>query len=153
VYFNLNTAAQYTLPETNTVLDTIGEWVGLLRNGLSDAEYVIALQAQIAINHWDGTIPDIYDIWDTVFNGGVEVLVQDNMDMTMFYVFVALPATFNATILGLLLAGQFDLRPAGVKVLGYFKPSTQGEPVFGLGIENSSIAGLGVGYVVEPIVA
>lgn len=150
--FNLNTATQYTLPETNFVFDWIGSWVGVARNGLSDAEYQVVLQAQIAINHWDGTVPGIYTIWDTVFGGAVSVLVQDNQDMTMFIVFTALPASFDATILGLLLAGQFDLRPAGVEMLGYYQPSNATHPVFGLDVENSKISGLNVGYFVQPIV-
>jgi hypothetical protein len=150
-YFNLNTAAQYALPETNFVFDWIGKWVGVPRSGLSDADYAVILKLQIAVNHWDGTVPGIYAIWNVVFGSAVEVLVQDNQDMSMFVTFVTLPPSFNTAVRALLISGQFDLRRPGVKMLGHFEPSSAGHPVFGLDVENDSISGIGVGYFVEPV--
>jgi hypothetical protein len=152
-YFNLNTARQCAWPETNFVFDWIGKWVGIARNGLTDAEYAVILKLQIALNHWDGTTPGIYAIWNTVFGDAVSLLVQDNQDMTMFVTYVTLPAIFNSVVLALLISGQFDLRRPGVKMLGHFQPSVAGHPVFGLDVENDSISGIGVGYFVEPITA
>lgn len=155
-YFNLNTAQQYELPTTNFVFDWIGKWVGLARNGLSDAQYVVALQAQIAINHWNGNVPGIYEIWDTVFNGGVTVLVQDNQDMSMFIVWITIPASFDPTIIDLINAGQFDLRPAGVYRWGHYMPDDAGEPIFGCDAQNpvpGGIAGADFGYCVAPLTA
>lgn len=130
-------------------LEFLGAWVGLSRNGFDDTTYRTFLKLKIALNHWDGNVPGIYSIWNTVFSGAVQVLVQDNQDMTMFIVFVLQP--FTPTEIALINTGQFDLRPAGVGMLGHFKPSVAGFPVFGLGVENSSISGLGVGYIVAPL--
>jgi hypothetical protein len=147
--FNLDTATQYTLPETNFIFDWIGEWVGLSRSGLSDTDYQTLLYLQIAINRWDGTVPGLYSAWQTVFAGAVNLLVQDNQDMSMFIVFNTHP--FSPTVTALILSGQFDMRPAGVRMTGYFASSSAAQPVFGLGVDNSSIAGLGVGYIVAPL--
>ena len=141
-------------------LDKIGAWVGASRNlaialppsgitVLQDSDYRQLLLAVIAANNWDGTVPGMYAIWATVFGQAFDVLVQDNQDMTMFVVLLA--STFSAVALALLTNGYFDLRPAGVRMLGYFQPSVQGQPVFGLGIEDSEISGLGVGYMVQQI--
>lgn len=136
-------------------LDFIGLWVGITRGAsgsdlvLDDQTYRTLLKAVIAINHWNGTVPGIYAIWDTVFDNSITVLVQDNQDMSMFIVFTQ--QAFTPAELVLLHDGAFDLRPAGVKMLGYFQPSAVGFPVFGLDVENASISGLNVGYIVEPL--
>ena len=149
--FNVNTA-------TGNALDMVGARVGVTRflpqpvNGsseLGDSDFRTLIQAVIATNNWDGTVPGIYTIWNSVFNGTLQVLVQDNQDMTMFIVLVA--STFSNVALALLVDGYFDLCPAGVELLGYFQPSAAGQPVFGLGIESAQIAGLGVGYIVQEI--
>jgi hypothetical protein len=142
-------------------LDKIGQWVGASRylaealpptgiTTLGDSDYRTLLQAIIAQNSWDGTVPGMYTIWSSVFGNSFQVLVQDNQDMTMFV--VLLGSTFSVVELALLTNGYFDLRPAGVLMRGYFQPSVPTAPVFGLGIENSSIAGLGVGCWIEPVV-
>lgn len=149
--FNVNTA-------TGNQLDMVGARVGVSRSlpepidgivTLQDPDYRTLIQAVIATNNWDGTVPGIYAIWNNVFNGTLKVLVQDNQDMSMFIVLVA--STFSLLVLTLLLDGFFALVPAGVELLGYYQPSMPGEPVFGLGIENDQIAGLGVGYAVKEI--
>lgn len=141
-------------------LDYIGTWVGLSRNGLSDTVYRILLQAQIALNHWNGNVPGMYTIWGTAFEGNVSALVQDNQDMSMFVVFVHFfdalaisDPTSWAIIVTLLLGGNFALRPAGVLLLGYYVPSVPGIPVFGFDAENSSVSGFDVGAWVIPMVA
>lgn len=130
-------------------LEFVGAWVGLSRNGFDDATYRTFLKLQIALNHWDGTVPGIYSIWETVFSGAVQVLVQDNQDMTMFIVFVAQP--FTSAEIALINTGIFDLRPAGVGMLGHFMPSVAGFPVFACDVETSAMAGFDVGYCVEPL--
>ncbi|WP_051925692.1 DUF2612 domain-containing protein [Brevibacillus borstelensis] len=74
-------------------LDTVGELVGRSRylpfqlaDGsspvLDDANYRIALKAKIAQNQWDGTIPQIYEVWDSLFPEA-QLIIKDNQDMTM----------------------------------------------------------------------
>jgi len=152
--FNVNTA-------TGDRLDKVGVWVGASRylnepvgpnniTVLQDSDYRTLLQAVIAANNWDGTVPGMYSIWAQVFAGQTyEVLIQDNQDMTMFVVILA--TTFSVVVLALLTNGYFDLRPAGVMMLGYYQPSVSGQPVFGFGAENSQISGWGTGVWIEPL--
>jgi hypothetical protein len=140
-------------------LDFIGQWVGASRqlkqtiNGISvldDNTYRILLKAVIALNHWDGTVPGAYAIWAIVFaTEGYDILIQDNQDMSMFFVFVT--ATLSTIVLALIINGYFDLRPAGVLMRGYFMPSVPGTPVFGFGIENDTVAGWGHGAWIAPL--
>lgn len=142
-------------------LDMVGTWVGATRDltialpptgitQLTDGDFRTLLYAVIAANFWTGNVPGIYDIWATVFaTNPVTVLVQDNQDMTMFVVLVT--NFFSNVVLALIVNGYFNLCPAGVNFLGFYQPSAANEPVFGLGVNNSTIGGLGYGYIVEPI--
>jgi Protein of unknown function (DUF2612) len=141
-------------------LDKIGQWVGVSRNlpieimGIStlpDASYRILLKLFIAMNQWDGTVPGIYTVWNTVFAAeGYQILVDDGQDMTMFVVFLNPPT--DVVILAILTEGYFLLRPAGVRISGYFEPSVPSIPLFGFDIEDSMVSGFDVGAFVVPIV-
>lgn len=142
-------------------LDKVGQWVGASRNLskplppdgitiLQDDDYRVLLKAIVAFNNWDGTVPGMYNIWFTVFGpNNFDVLIQDNQDMTMLVVVIA--TTFNVVALVLLTNGYFDLRPAGVRLKGYYQPSVPDQPVFGWGVQNANIAGWGTGVWIQPI--
>jgi Protein of unknown function (DUF2612) len=141
-------------------LDKIGLWVGVSRNlpievgGIStlpDASYRILVKLFIAMNQWDGTVPGIYNVWNSVFAAeGYKILVQDDQDMTMFVVFLNPPT--DIVILSILTEGYFLLRPAGVRIIGYFEPSVPSIPLFGFDAEDSMVSGFDVGDWVVPIV-
>jgi hypothetical protein len=107
-------------------LDTLGIIVGRKRtlsfqpmNGfnpvLEDATYRTLLKAKVAMNNWDGTIPQVYQIWDNIFgdDSDLDLQIQDNQDMS-----------FNAFITGYVDQIQQDLiqhgyivpKPEGVRV-------------------------------------
>ena len=109
---------------------------------LPDDQYRTLLQAKIANNQWDGTIPSAYTFMDLVFPGGA-FFIQDNQDMTM-YIGVA-SFNFSAVTFALLTGGYLNIRPAGVMILGYVTPSVPTAPIFGFDVENSAISGYGVG--------
>lgn len=143
-------------------LDKLGEWIGVSRNlmqevmGISvlpDAQYVILLKLFISQNQWGGTVPEIYNIWNTVFAAeGYKILVGDDQDMTMFIVLLNPPT--DLLTLAVITEGYFLMVPAGVLLLGFYEPSLPfpGTPVFGWGAENATVAGWGVGAWVEPVV-
>lgn len=63
-------------------LDIVGEWVGRLRASLpnqpvSDSLYQLILRAKIIANHWDGSTEQLYAIWDEIFQGSPQLMVQD----------------------------------------------------------------------------
>jgi len=49
---------------------------------LEDDMYRIVLKAKVAINHWDGTIPGMYELWWNLLPD-YKVFIQDNQNMTM----------------------------------------------------------------------
>lgn len=125
-----------------------GVWQGPFdpNNGLlvlPDENYRLLLKATVAANQWDGTIPSAYEAYAVLFGPeGIQILIFDNQDMTMDLGFVGpLP---DAVTLGLLTGGYLNLKPAGVRVNGYWVPTLPG-PMFGFDAENDAIAGFDTG--------
>lgn len=111
---------------------------------LPDAAYRTLLRARIAANHWDGTIPGVYEVWDTMFAGtGFGILIQDEGHMHMIMALTG-PVP-DAVTLALFEGGYLNLKPAGVRISKYYTPAIPSTPYFGWGVENSSISGWGVG--------
>lgn len=115
---------------------------------LPDDSYRILLKAVIAANQWDGTVPGAYAVWNIAF-GPNQIILQDNQDMTITIFWVG--ANPSAVTLALLTTGQLALKPAGVRITGYFTPSVPNAPVFGWGIESPTIQGWGQGAWVKKI--
>jgi hypothetical protein len=134
-------------------LDRLGEWVGRTRFldrqpvvgvfELGDSNYRTLLQAVIAANNWDGTIPGAYAALSIAFAPTRQPVIEDHGDLTMT-VGLAGPAP-DAVLLALLTGGYLDLRPAGISVHRYAVGSGPG-PLFGFGAQSSGIAGFGTGY-------
>jgi hypothetical protein len=156
-------------------LDKVGVWVGASRdltspiNGittLADPDFQTLIKLVIAENNWDGTVPGAYNVWNSVFGGGsfgagqfgsggfggggtgIGLLITDYQDMTMAVLFTGTISAITAA----LITEFFNLRPAGVRIIGFFQPSVANAPVFGLDIENATIAGLDVGAWAVPLV-
>lgn len=56
-----------TFPAVGAQLDGIGALVGIARNGLSDAEYLVFITATIAENFSQATIPDVINVASLLF--------------------------------------------------------------------------------------
>lgn len=112
---------------------------------LPDAQYRTLLYAKIAANHWNGSIPGAYAVFDQIFkNTGFGVLIQDLQGMHMA---MALTGPIpDAVTQALFTAGYFNLKPAGVRMDKYYLPPAPNVPYFGFAVENDNIAGWGVGY-------
>jgi Protein of unknown function (DUF2612) len=124
---------------------------GLVR--LTDDMYRLVLYCRVAANHWDGSIPAAYDIYNRLFAGtGSQILIQDNGDMSM--IVAVLGKTPDAIMTALLTSGLLDLRPSAVLLDGYVFPTIDDTPYFGFDVENSSISGWDTGAwgkIVRPI--
>lgn len=122
---------------------------------LPDDSYRVLLKAKIAANQWDGTVPGAYNIWAIVFAiEGFNLLIQDNQDMTMTMILLSsffLSSSVTAVVLALLVNGYLDLRPAGVRITGYFQSSVPGAPLFGWGLNTPAVAGWGAGAWIQQI--
>lgn len=102
-------------------LDVLGEIVGRVRalnfqpaGGLSpvldDQNYRITLKAKIAQNQWDGTIPQIYDIWYGLFSD-ISLVVVDNQNMTMS---ALVDGQLDAIVTEMVASGHIIPKPVGV---------------------------------------
>ena len=85
---------------------------------LPDDIYRSALYMKIAVNNWDGSIPGIYNIFNSFLAAyGNTVVVQDSGDMT--YAIGVVGPTLPAVILALLIGAYFDIKPAGIELAYY----------------------------------
>lgn len=110
---------------------------------LPDDIYRQALYTKILLNHWDGSIPGAYTIYNTLLAiSGNSAIIQDNENMSM--IVGVLGATLPPVILALLTGGYLDIRPEGVGI-AYYGTTTAPGPFFGFDVENSSISGYDVG--------
>ena len=125
-----------------------GSWQGLYDPStgvvsLPDDAYRVLIRAQIASNHWDGTMPSLVALMLTVFAGtGTLVFAQDNQNMTIT---IGIAGTLPPAIdLALLKGGYIVPRPSGVGV-SYLTTSVGGSPLFGFDVSNSYVAGFDTG--------
>jgi len=126
-----------------------GDWISNINatqlTVLPDPQYRTLLYAKIAANHWDGTIPGAYKVFDTIFEGtGFGVLIQDLQGMHMAMALTG-PVP-DAVTKALFTGGYFNLKPAGVRMDKYYLPPAPNVPYFGFGVENEFISGWNVGY-------
>lgn len=103
-------------------LDLLGIFIGRTRllkfqpaSGspvLDDTNYRLALKAKIAQNQWDGTITQIYKVWDSLFPT-IPLIIIDNQDMTMS---ALVDGSLSAIATELIVAGYIIPKPMGVKL-------------------------------------
>jgi len=104
-------------------LDTTGEVVGRNRllnfepaNGmnpmLEDEMYRILQKAKIIINHWDGTIPGVVELWKNIFPQ-YHIIIEDNQDMTMKVYVLGKASEFEKELMG---RGYIAPKPEGVRI-------------------------------------
>lgn len=121
---------------------------GLAR--MDDETYRLLIRAKVGANHWDGTLPAYQQIMAQVFAGtGTVAFATDNQDMTMSVYFAG--AQPSALLSGLIKSGALPLKPAGVRIAGYFVSSAIGAPLFGFDISSPLIAGFDVGAFATPL--
>lgn len=111
---------------------------------LPDAPYRTLLRAAVASNLWNGSVPSAYAIWDALLDGlGAGIFIVDGQDMSVQMGFGGGP--IDAVTMAMLRRGYFDLKPAGVKVRGYFVNSEPKTPVFGFDVQGSGLGGFDSG--------
>jgi hypothetical protein len=145
VYFDLDAAA-------GAQLDVLGEIVGVSRTVdfqpsdgsspvLDDETYRLVIRAKIAQNQWDGTLQQIYDLWNNIFPLQ-KLVLTDNQDMTM-----------DAIVFGVSSGIQQDL-----VANGYIVPKPQGVfinyafsqyPVFAYDLDTDVFKGYDEGYWIQ----
>lgn len=131
-------------------LDIIGNNIGVPRivpfqpSGsvspvLDDNTYRLLLKATQAANTWNGTIDELYPIWQNLFPGGT-LIIDDNQNMTAT---IVIGGSFTSIIKDLIVNGYIVPRSEGVLYNYTFVML----PIFGLDENNSFIAGVDLGHV------
>jgi uncharacterized protein DUF2612 len=112
---------------------------------LDDYHYRLLLYATVIANHWDGSIPNAYAAWDTLFQyTGLKVIIQDYGNMTMLYGLLS-TTELDAVLVSMFLSGQMDLRPEGVELRAYALQPTPGAPFFSWDSISDSVHGWDTG--------
>jgi len=131
-------------------LDCLGEWQGVSRTVpfqpsnsvspvLDDTTYRLLIRATILANHWNGTLPGLITIWQTLFPGG-SLAVDDGFNMTAT---LLCSGGFTSIIKDLITNGMILPRSQSVQYTISF-PTL---PVFGCDNNNAYIAGVDVGHI------
>ncbi|WP_206922989.1 DUF2612 domain-containing protein [Alicyclobacillus suci] len=126
-------------------LDILGQAIGQLRDIgvpltsassiLDDDHYRLVLKAKIARNQWDGTIGQIYDIWNGAFpNSALQII--DNQDMSMQAVVTNLTDNLSTE---LVTAGLIIPKPMGVTLIIIADTTISEELYFGAIVSGGDI--------------
>ena len=110
---------------------------------LDDDTYRDLIRLKIKVNTWDGLVGSAQAAVDAFYGGvsGSLPFVEDGHDMTMT---VCISGNRPATMRFAIFAGRYvQFKPAAVTVRSVV-PSIPG-PVFGIGVDNEYIAGVGAG--------
>lgn len=108
---------------------------------LPDDVYRTFVKAKIAANRWDGSLENLYDVWDSVFTD-INIFIQDNQNMTYNIGFTGRPV--DSLTLALIQGGYLPLKPEGVRVNIIYSPVDDG-PLFAWDIETDTFDGWDVG--------
>lgn len=110
---------------------------------LDDDTYRDLIRLKIKVNTWDGLVSSIQSAIEAFYGGvsGSLPFVEDGQDMTMT---VCISGSRPAMMRFAIFAGRYvQFKPAAVTVRSVV-PSIPG-PVFGIGVENEYIGGIGTG--------
>lgn len=129
-------------------LDIIGEYIGVPRELpfqptigsplLIDDDYRTILKASIIKNKWQGTIGEIFQLWEELLPD-LYLIIKDNQDMSMDMVV----GGANDLVKELIENGYFAPKPMGVKINYTFLPPT--DVIFGYDTDSSFIQGYDYG--------
>lgn len=110
---------------------------------LDDDTYRDLIRLKIKVNSWDGLVGSAFDAIEAFYGGvsGSLPFIDDAMDMTAT---VCISGERPAMMRFAIFAGRYvEFKPAGVTVRTVV-PSAPG-PVFGIGVSNQYIDGIGAG--------
>lgn len=120
-------------------LDVLGTIIGRNRtlnfqplNGsdpiLDDETYRLVLKAKIAMNNWDGTVPQMYEIWSNIFDD-IQLQIEDHQDMS-FTAYIT--GYVNQIRQDLIQQGYIVPKPEGVSVTYVGRSTIQFKPYSGM---------------------
>jgi len=104
---------------------------------------------KLAANRWDGSLEDMYAVWDSVFTNP-QLFIKDNQNMSYDIGFVGGPV--NTLTLALIQQGYLQLKPEGIRINQIYAPVDDNR-LFAWDIENDLFAGWDDGSWAKEITA
>jgi hypothetical protein len=104
---------------------------------LPDDVYRTFIKAKIAANKWDGSLINMYEVWDSVFTD-ITIFIVDNQDMSYNIGFQGRPV--DSLTLALIQQGYLPLKPEGVRVNVIYSPVDSGK-MFSWDVDNTLFGG------------
>lgn len=124
---------------SGTGLTVTIEASGTYSSTLDDSDYRTLIQAKIAQNQWDGSIAQIYALWNSLYPGSAMTFI-DNQNMTCTIILST--GSLSSLQLQMIENGLILPRPQGV----LYTYTTALEPIFGADLSNAVIAGADLGH-------
>lgn len=137
-------------------LNTLGIIIGRQRtlnfqplNGFSpildDDTYRLVLKTKIAMNNWDGTIPQMYEIWNNIFSD-IQLQLEDHQDMS-FTAYIS--GYVNQIRQNLIQMGYIVPKSEGVRINYVGKSPINFTPYLGMIVSNCVSETINMSY--EPV--
>jgi len=98
------------------------------RIALNDTQYRMVLAGGILNNQWDGSIPEAYRIWNSIYppGSGPFLFLQDLSNMQMLIGLGSIVAPLDPITIALFNSGKITTKPVGVRVQFATTPVTPG---------------------------
>lgn len=123
---------------TGAQLDVLGQVVGASRevnfnvtstsSRLGDEHFRTVIQAQVAKNQWDGTLPSIYTLWQSIFGPHVQLQIIDSQNMSVQAIITGLNDAIYAQLIS---QGYIIPKPMGVQLTIIEQTLITSGPYFG----------------------
>lgn len=109
-------------------------------NLLDDDAFRLMIKARIIQNTWKGTLPELYELWNSLFPNSKVMQIQDLQDMSYN---IAMQGDYTQLERELILHGYIIPKPEGVRINLLTFVDTDGLPLFSYDYNNMTYSGYG----------
>lgn len=109
-------------------------------NLFDDDIFRLMIKARIIQNTWKGTLPELYDLWQTLFPNSKVMQIQDLQDMSYN---VVMQGDYTELEQELILHGYIIPKPEGVRINILSFVDVNGLPLFSYDYNNMTYSGYG----------
>lgn len=107
-------------------------------NLLDDDVFRLIIKARIIQNAWKGTLPELYELWQSVFPQSKVMQIQDLQDMSYN---IVMQGDYSALEKELILHGYIIPKPEGVRINILTFVDVDGLPLFSYDYNNMTYSG------------
>ena len=107
-------------------------------NLLDDDVFRLMIKAKIIQNAWKGTLPELYELWNSIFPANKSIQIHDLQDMSYN---IVMQGDYTDLEKELILHGYIIPKPEGVRINILTFVSTDGLPLFSYDYNNMMYSG------------